>query len=233
MDGGESLICHDVAYSLTGNRIATCDSRRRITVYIRGADGSWQRQSQFSAHLGPVWRVTWAHPEFGAIIASCSFDRNVLIWEEQEGVDDKGRIVSRWHQRAQLSDARDSVNEIKFAPRHMGLKIAAGSADGHVRVYEATDATSLAHWDFHEEFEAEPAASGGVACLAWTTSPFDTAMMVVGGGSGMAKVRKEGTDKGTTIAARQAHLFHFPLFLFVCSSCFLLPPSGMGVFPRG
>lgn len=30
--------------------------------------------------------MAWAHPEFGQIIASCSFDRTVVIWEEAEGM---------------------------------------------------------------------------------------------------------------------------------------------------
>ena len=34
-------------------------------------------------HSGSVWRVTWAHPEFGQALATCSFDRTVAIWEEQ------------------------------------------------------------------------------------------------------------------------------------------------------
>lgn len=185
---GHDDFVHDVAYDYYGRRIATCSSDRKIKVWMQGADGAWHRQAEWSAHDAAVWRVTFAHPEFGQIIASCSFDRNVFIWEEQEAPDSRGRIVSQWNKRAQLSDARDSVNEIKFAPRHLGLKIAAGSADGHVRVYEATDATSLAHWEFTDEFEAEPSSRGGVACLAWTTSSFDTAMMIVGGGSGMAKI---------------------------------------------
>ena len=36
----------------------------------------------FQAHSGSVWRVTWAHPEFGQVIATCSFDRTAAIWEE-------------------------------------------------------------------------------------------------------------------------------------------------------
>ena len=179
---------HDVAFDWYGRRIATCSSDQTIKIWMQSPGGAWQKQAEWKAHHGNVWRVTFAHPEFGQILASCSFDKNVLIWEEQEGVDGAGRVVSKWLQRAQLSDARASVNEIKFAPRHMGLKIAAGSADGRVRVYEATDATSLAHWEFTDEFHAET-GDGGVSCLAWTTSPFDTAMMVVGGGSGVAKVR--------------------------------------------
>ena len=27
--------------------------------------------------------MTWAHPEFGQVLATCSFDRTALIWEEQ------------------------------------------------------------------------------------------------------------------------------------------------------
>lgn len=34
------------------------------------------------AHTASVWRVTWAHPEFGSILATCSFDRTAAIWEE-------------------------------------------------------------------------------------------------------------------------------------------------------
>ena len=34
-------------------------------------------------HSGSVWKVTWAHPEFGQVLASCSFDRTAAVWEEQ------------------------------------------------------------------------------------------------------------------------------------------------------
>ena len=39
----------------------------------------------WEAHRGPVWKLAWAHPQFGHLIASASFDRTVGIWEEQEG----------------------------------------------------------------------------------------------------------------------------------------------------
>ena len=28
-------------------------------------------------HEGPVWQVSWAHPMFGNLLASCSYDRKV------------------------------------------------------------------------------------------------------------------------------------------------------------
>ena len=36
-------------------------------------------------HTGPVWQVAWAHPKFGQILASCSYDGKVIIWKEQLG----------------------------------------------------------------------------------------------------------------------------------------------------
>jgi protein transport protein SEC13 len=34
-------------------------------------------------HEGPVWEVEWLHPKFGNILASCSYDRKVIIWKEE------------------------------------------------------------------------------------------------------------------------------------------------------
>jgi len=38
--------------------------------------------ASWKAHSGSVWKVTWAHPEFGQVLATCSFDRTAAIWEE-------------------------------------------------------------------------------------------------------------------------------------------------------
>jgi protein transport protein SEC13 len=35
------------------------------------------------SHGGPVWQVAWAHPKFGHILASCSYDGKVFIWKEE------------------------------------------------------------------------------------------------------------------------------------------------------
>lgn len=51
----------------------------------------------FQTHSGSVWRVTWAHPEFGQVLASCSFDRTAAVWEEIVGEsNDKQRGLSHW-----------------------------------------------------------------------------------------------------------------------------------------
>ncbi len=47
------------------------------------------------------------------------------------------RTSSRtWKKQGRLVDSRDSVQDIQFAPRHLGLKLATCSADGRIRIYE-------------------------------------------------------------------------------------------------
>lgn len=43
---------------------------------------NWILSANWKAHSGSVWKVTWAHPEFGQVLATCSFDRTAAIWEE-------------------------------------------------------------------------------------------------------------------------------------------------------
>ena len=30
-----------------------------------------------------MWQIMWAHPEFGQVLATCSFDNTAATWEEQ------------------------------------------------------------------------------------------------------------------------------------------------------
>jgi len=92
---------------------------------------------------------------------------------------------STWVKRATLGDSRDSVQDIKFAPRQVGLRLATGSADGFVRIYEAPDVTNLSHWS-SMEFESQ---KGGVNCLSWNPSPLDSrSLIAVGSGDPGVKI---------------------------------------------
>ena len=33
-------------------------------------------------HTAPIWQISWAHPSFGSILASCSYDSRVYVWKE-------------------------------------------------------------------------------------------------------------------------------------------------------
>jgi nucleoporin SEH1 len=196
----------DIQFDHYGRRFATCsaDEKPRIEVFDQAEDGVWsseQSSKQWSAHEQTINKLSWAHPRFGQVLASCSDDTSAEIWEEQDtlsGVDPK------WHGRAKLSDAKKPIKDVAFAPAHLGLKLALACMDGKVYVYEALDVMNLSDWTLEEAFEAFEPKRGdmakrapGVRCLSWNPSKFDPPMLVVGA---------EGDDDGTAAV----RLFQYP-----------------------
>ena len=58
-----------------------------------------------------MWKVTWAHPEFGQVLASCSFDRTAAVWEEQGTIyrlrDFSSGADHHWSQYSALQIMKD------------------------------------------------------------------------------------------------------------------------------
>lgn len=73
-----------------------------------------------------MWEVSWAHPKFGSMLASCSYDRKVLVHKEVQANSWSVVHVHEGHQ--------SSVNAIAWAPHELGLVLAAASSDGSVSV---------------------------------------------------------------------------------------------------
>ncbi|KAG8237468.1 hypothetical protein J437_LFUL015687 [Ladona fulva] len=164
-------LIHDVAYDFYGQRMATCSSDQFVKVWDQDEHGKWHCTANWKAHSGSVWKVTWAHPEFGQVLATCSFDRTAAVWEEVVG-DGGGapaeRSVGRhWVRRANLVDSRTSVTDVRFGPRWLGLLLAACSADGALRIYEAPDAMNLSQWTLQHEVSAGKLT---LSCLSWNPS---------------------------------------------------------------
>lgn len=116
-------------------------------------------KTEFRAHSDSIWGLSWAHPEFGSVLASCSEDRTICIWEEKEVLTQPVAAAAdkseRWIKRATLTESKKAVTDVKFAPRFHGFLLAATSADGCVRIYEAPDAFSLNYWQLHDTLFVE------------------------------------------------------------------------------
>jgi len=77
-----------------------------------------------------VWQVAWAHPKFGHILASCSYDGKVLIWgERSQGTADGG-----WTRVKEHTLHTASVNSVSWAPHELGAMLACASSDGKLSV---------------------------------------------------------------------------------------------------
>jgi len=209
-DTGHEDVIQDIAADFHGERIATCSADQRIRVWERRAvggqrDAGWVCTAVLKGHAGIVYKLAWAHPEFGRVLASCSADHKVLVWSEAEG--ESGRV--EWAVRARLVDSNQDVTCVAFGPPHGGLRLAAGSAGGGVRVYECAELTSLATWQLIGEFESR-AKGTGCSCLAWCQSPFDPPMIAVGSPLNDGAIRiyehtEQSSTKWSCVAVLQGH----------------------------
>ena len=100
--------------------------------------------------------MSWAHPKYGNILASCGFDKRVIIWKEVRAQD--------WD-RAEEFVFESSVNSVQWGPWEYGLILACGTSDGKVSVIErhADDSWERKDFDAHES---------GVNSLAWGPSTY-------------------------------------------------------------
>mmetsp|Transcript_14355 Transcript_14355/g.40852 ORF Transcript_14355/g.40852 Transcript_14355/m.40852 type:complete len:344 (-) Transcript_14355:165-1196(-) len=117
---------HDAQLDYYGCKLATCSSDRTIKIY-NVSETSYELTATLQGHEGPVWQVSWSHPKFGVLLASCSFDGSVLIHRET-----RPRDWTLLHGAKYLHES--SVNGIAFAPSEFGLHVAAASSDGRVSV---------------------------------------------------------------------------------------------------
>jgi protein transport protein SEC13 len=64
---------HDSQFDYYAKRLATCSSDRSIKIFDAAGD-RFRNSATLTGHEGPVWQVAWAHPKFGTLLASCSYD---------------------------------------------------------------------------------------------------------------------------------------------------------------
>jgi protein transport protein SEC13 len=62
---------------------------------------------------------------YGSILATCGYDRKVIMWKEME---------SGWGKIYEYSSHDSSVNSVCWAPHQFGLILACGSSDGSISI---------------------------------------------------------------------------------------------------
>ena len=131
---------------------------RTVKIY-NISENSYELSATLQGHEGPVWQVSWAHPKFGVLLASCSFDGSVLIHREV-----RPREWTLIHAARQLHDS--SVNGVAFLPGEFGtLELAAASSDGRVSILTHQPEQQTWTVDYIEN-----ACPMGVNALSW--APF-------------------------------------------------------------
>ncbi|KAF2452394.1 putative nuclear pore complex subunit [Lineolata rhizophorae] len=148
---GHDDMIHDAVLDYYGRRLATCSSDKTINIFE--VEGETQRLTDtLKGHEGAVWCVSWAHPKYGTILASASYDGKVFIWREQAG---RG-----WEKVYESALHSASVNLVAWAPHEAGCLLACASSDGNVSVLDFKDNA----WS-HNVFPAHPM---GVNAVSWS-----------------------------------------------------------------
>ncbi|EMR09792.1 hypothetical protein PNEG_01975 [Pneumocystis murina B123] len=193
----EDLI-HDVSYDYYGRRLATCSSDLRVKVFdYDDITAEWIENDSWKSANAAILKVIWANPKVGQVIAICSIDRTVRIFEEQE--HEAKNSGKRWHEKARLVDSRGAVLDIWFAPIHYGLKLASVSADAVIRIYEALSPNDLSQWTLMDDIillsNPPPRDTESSFCLTWCPSRWDDQQLLVGAMNTVCIYRQNANNK--------------------------------------
>lgn len=177
----EDLIL-DVAYDFYGRQLATCSADQHIKIFDLDTDNYfWEANDSWRAHDSAIVCVNFAHPEFGHLLLSASYDRTVKIWEER--FEEPLNSNRRWAKVSTLSDSRGPLYDACFLPSHLGLQIASIGSDGVLRIYESVDPSDLSQWSLiHEISILKNAVANQLQSdfsLSWCPSKFSTEKFIV------------------------------------------------------
>lgn len=198
----EDLI-HDAEMDYYGLRLATCSSDSSVKIY-NIKNGTQNLVADLKGHYGPVWQVAWAHPKFGNLLASCSYDRKVIIWKES----------AEWTKLYEYNNHDSSVNSIAWGPHEYGLVLACGSSDASISILTNTADSTV--W---EAKKIPNAHTIGCNAVSWApaTSPLPgidagnlarsapVKRLVSGGCDNLIKIWKEDGDRWVEETKLDAH----------------------------
>lgn len=146
-------LVHDAQMDYYGKRVAAASGDHSVQIWDI-TEGQQRPVGQVKGHEGPIWKVSWAHPKFGSLLATCSYDMKVVVWKEVPAYSGSWQIA--------YSDTSHtaSVNDAQFCPWEHGLRLACASSDGTVSV--------LSYGADHQwRRQAFQAHAGGAQSVTW------------------------------------------------------------------
>ncbi|CAH0477329.1 unnamed protein product [Peronospora belbahrii] len=195
IDTEHNDLIYDIQLNYYGKRLVTCSSDRTFRVYdVSMAIAGGGRDNNHSAmkedqknqnkqqlyslqHVvplpedsaAPIYRVAWAHPKFGAMLALAAQDGKVYIYREekvQQGTEKAGN-VTEWRLKHVHEFHSLAVLSVAWAPYEYGLCLASASADGQVSFLTRVREGWVVSSSFRNSEE-------GMGCTAVSWAPYNS-----------------------------------------------------------
>lgn len=157
-DTKHSKSINDCVLDYYAKRLATCSSDNSVKVFDVSSLSSSVCIAELRDHSSAVWKVCWSHPKYGGLLASCSYDKSVIVYKELEA-NKYGKIYIN-------TEHKGSINSIEWAPYDFGLHLGCASSDGYI---------SIVSYNLNKENSTEgcwhryytKAHLNGVSCISW------------------------------------------------------------------
>ncbi|GLG97354.1 Protein SEC13 homolog [Gryllus bimaculatus] len=80
---------NDIVYCSEEKRVAVCSNDMSVEIWEKAMSVPGQKRTEWfpitswKAHSKPIRRATWAPRKYGTVLATCSCDGTVAVWEEK------------------------------------------------------------------------------------------------------------------------------------------------------
>ena len=115
-------------------------------IYIfENSNGTTTKTSEIVGHVGPVYKLSWSHPNFGPILASCGFDKKVNLFKFEQN--------SKLDKLYEYDMHENCVKTLKFSPSLTNLLLISGDLNGNIITCEYSDKNFILKKEFGHDLE--------------------------------------------------------------------------------
>ena len=122
-------IC-DIEIDFYGRKLAVGSSTGKIYIF-ENLNGNYSKVSEILARIWSIFKLSWIHPSFGPILASCGFDKKVNLYK----INPQYKLEKIYEH----DKHNNCITALKFSPSSNNLLLISGDLNGNIIACEYLD----------------------------------------------------------------------------------------------